>query len=428
MPRPATGAGTSQRRRGLAGFAAIAFALFVITSTACVGNLSPGGGWASPVPAGGWIYQASRNGQLFRMGARTGEVDQSWHYPQGKPFGVIYGTPLVTEKAVYAAAYTCRGDQCNAKVFAIDVDTALPVWSEQAFGVDTEIVGPLALHGNTLLFGTSNIGRDKTPGGFLYAIDATPDADKPLAERVGNRLKWRLPVDGKVWGGVTVDGDVAYFGAMDRTVYAVNVSDSIPAAADPARERVLWRFTSNGAIVSKPVVFGDKVYVGDFDGKLYSLDIRSRKGDSTSKTLDQGREWVYEAGAWVWSQPLIHDGVIFFGTLGGQVHAVDPASGRSAWPSPVKLEGEIIGRPEIVRGPGGQLLAVPSNKEDVWLLDLRSGQQIGEFVTRAGVAASPVSREGFVFIHTLDDKLQTFAVSSRARVNCIETVDRKACS
>ncbi|MBI4220402.1 MAG: PQQ-binding-like beta-propeller repeat protein [Chloroflexi bacterium] len=404
--------------------------LLVLGSTACVGGLNPGGGWAAPVPAGDWIYQASRDGQLFRMNAKTGEVDRGWRYPAegSKPFGVIYGTPVVTEKAVYAAAYTCRGDQCNAKVFAVDVNSALPLWSEQAYSIDTEIVGSLALHGDTLLFGTSNIGRDKTPGGYLYAIDARADADKPLAERIGTRLKWRLPLDGKLWGGVTVDGDVAYFGAMDRTVYAVNVSESIPANADPARERVLWRFTGNGAIVSKPVVSGDKVYVGDFDGKLYSLDTRARKSDATSRTLDTSREWAYDAGAWVWSQPLIHDGLIFFGTLGGMVHAVDPASGRSAWPAPAKIEGEVIGRPEIVRGPATEFLAVPSKKEDVWLLDLKNGQQIGEFNTRAGVAASPVSREGFVFIHSLDDTVQTFAVSSRARVNCIETRDRKACS
>ncbi|MBI2965749.1 MAG: PQQ-like beta-propeller repeat protein [Chloroflexi bacterium] len=404
-------------------------ALVALVAAACVGNLSPRGGWAAPVPAGEWVYQATRDGRLFRIDARTGQPDAAWAYPpDNQKFGVIYGTPLVTEDAVYAAAYSCRGDQCSARVYAVSTGDATSLWSEQYFAIDTEIVGPLALHGNTLLFGTSNIGRNSDSRGYLYAIDVTADANKPLAERVGDRLKWRVAVEGKVWGGPAIDGDTAYFGTMDRNVYAVDLSDKASSAGDNGQGRIAWRFESAGAFVARPLVAGGKLYIGDFDGKLYQLDVQSRRADGTSKTLDPRREWAIDLGGWVWSEPALKAGLLYAGTLAGDVFAVDVASGRFAWASPAKIEGQVIGAPAVLEGPGTPGLAVPSSKEDIWILDLRTGNVLGEFNTRAAVDGQPVARDGFIYAHSRNDQLQTFAISSRARVNCIDTLKRGACS
>lgn len=407
--------------------AAIAFALLVALSTvlACTGNLSPSGGWASPVTSGDWVYQATRQGSLIRVDAKTGLRDPAWQFPtEDQKFGVIYGTPLVTDNAVYAAAYTCRGDKCEARVYAVSTRDATPLWSERHFALETQIVGPLALSGETLLFGTADIERDRGRQGYLYAIDARPDADKPLSERIGNRLKWRVPVGGKIWGGVTVANGVAYFGSMDRSIYAVNISDQLAAGAS----RVLWTFEAEGAFVARPVVAGTKIYVGDFRGQFYKLDVEARAADRTRRTLDARREWSTELEGWVWAEPAIGDTAVFAGTLGGKVYALDIATGRSSWATPTQIEGQVIGSPTILGAPGTPTLAVPSSKEDVWLLDLRSGTVLGEFNTRAAVDATPVVRDGFVYIHSRNDQLQTFAISSRARVNCIQTIGAKACS
>lgn len=403
----------------------LALLVVLMATLACTGDLSPEGGWASPVPAGDWIYQATRQGSLIRMHSKTGQLDQMWKFPpEGQKFGVIYGTPLVTEEAVYAAAYTCRGDKCEARVYAISTRDATTLWSEQHYALETQIVGPLAKSGDTLLFGTADIARDRGTHGYLYAIDTRADADKPLSERIGNRFKWRVPVEGKVWGGVTVANGVAYLGSMDRRVYAVDLSDSLAVGAD----RVLWSFEAEGAIVGRPVVVDSKIYVGDFKGRLYRLDRDARSADLTRRTLDSRREWSTELEGWIWAEPTIGDTVLYTGTLGGKVYALDLATGRSTWVLPTQIDGQVIGSPVIIAGPGAPTLAVPSSKEDVWLLDLRSGSVLGEFNTRAAVDASPVVRDGFLYIHSRNDQLQTFAVSSRARVNCIETIGSKACS
>jgi outer membrane protein assembly factor BamB len=402
-------------------------ALVVLAAAACVGNLSPHGGWASPVASGDWVYQATRDGRLLRMDAKTGQPDLTWSYPpENQRFGVIYGTPVVTEEAVYAAAYTCRGDQCSARIYAVSTVDATPLWSEQYYALDTEIVGPLALHGNTLLFGTSHIGRDRGAKGYVYAIDITADATRPLAGRVGERFRWRQEVGGKVWGGPAVVGNTAYVGAMDRVVYAIDLSDGGP----PGGDRTVWRFETAGAVVARPVVAGGKVYIGNFDGVMYQLDDQARRSDSTSRTLDARREWQLDLDGWVWSEPVLRDGVLYTGTLGGGVFAIDVASGRHAWASPARVEGQVIGSPILLEGPGTPLLGVPSSKEDIWLFDLRSGSSLGEFNTRAAVDAQPLSRDGFVYAHSRNDQLQTFAISSRARVNCIETTAQppRACS
>jgi len=379
------------------------------------------------VASGDWVYQATRDGRLLRMDAKTGQPDPAWSYPpENQRFGVIYGTPVVTDEAVYAAAYTCRGDQCSARIYAVSTADATPLWSEQYYALDTEIVGPLALHGNMLLFGTSHIGRERSAKGYLYAIDVTADSRKPLAERVGERFLWRQEVGGKVWGGPVVDGDTAYLGAMDRLVYAIDVADSGTAAGD----RIVWRFETNGAVVARPVAAGGKLYVGNFDGVMYQLDDKARRADGTSKTLDARREWQLDLDGWVWSEPVVRDGTLYAGTLGGDVYAIDIASGKPAWAAPARVDGQVIGSPVVLEGPGTPLLGVPSSKEDIWLFDLRSGSSLGEFNTRAAVDAQPLSRDGFVYAHSRNDRLQTFAISSRARVNCIDTTAKppRACS
>ena len=112
--------------------------------------------------------------------------------------------------------------------------------------------------------------------------------------------------------------------------------------------------------------------------------------------------------------------------------AIDTAGGRFAWASPTRIDGQVIGTPVVLEGPGALSLAVPSSKENIWVLDLRSGSVLGEFSTRAAVDAQPLARDGFVYAHSRNDQLQTFAVSTRARVNCIETLPqdgvRRACS
>jgi outer membrane protein assembly factor BamB len=361
------------------------------------------------------------------MDAKTGQVDPAWSYPpDNQRFGVIYGTPVVTEDAVYAAAYTCRGDQCSARIYAVSTADATPLWSEQYYALDTEIVGPLGLHGNTLLFGTSHIGRDRGPKGYLYAIDITADSAKPLAERVGERFKWRQEVGGKVWGGPVVAGDTAYLGAMDRVVYAIDLADESAAPGD----RIVWRFETDGAFVARPVVASSKLYIGNFAGIMYQLDDQARRSDRTSRTLDARREWQLDLDGWVWSEPVVQDGMLYAGTLGGDVYAIDVASGRPAWAAPARVDGQVIGSPIVLEGKGTQLLGVPSSKEDIWLFDLRSGSSVGELNTRAAVDAKPLLRDGFVYAHSRNDQLQTFAISSRARVNCIETTAKtpRACS
>ena len=146
---------------------------------ACTGtlvSLSPSGGWAAPVVSGQWVYVASHNGHLVRINTQSGQIDGSWTYPStDKKWGVAYGTPDITSSAAYAADYSCKGNACQAKVFAVDPNTGKSLWVQPSFDLPTEIVGGVVAYKNTLIFGTSKVGKDPTPG-YLYALNATADA------------------------------------------------------------------------------------------------------------------------------------------------------------------------------------------------------------------------------------------------------------
>ncbi len=87
--------------------------------------------------------------------------------------------------------------------------------------------------------------------------------------------------------------------------------------------RILWRFHA-GAVESSPLLVNQRLYFGSWDHHVYALDVRGRKRKPRLM-------WRFEADDEVNSSPAYAGGVIYFGTNGGSVYAVNARTGRLRW-------------------------------------------------------------------------------------------------
>ncbi len=101
------------------------------------------------------------------------------------------------------------------------------------------------------------------------------------------------------------------------------------------------------------------LYFGTFGNQLHALDTRSRR-----------ELWVYTASHWVWGSPLLAEDQVILTDLSGNLIAVDAQSGRELWKintgaaitaSPTRI-GEVL----YIGNEAGQLYAVNLQGQSVW--------------------------------------------------------------
>ncbi|HLF71463.1 MAG TPA: PQQ-binding-like beta-propeller repeat protein [Dehalococcoidia bacterium] len=152
--------------------------------------------------------------------------------------------------------------------------------------------------------------------GYLYAFrpgDAGEGTTKPKAAS--------LKLNGPVIGGIAFDSstDTLYVSSGSRifSVRAADMANRISNSDDTVKYAQL--FETGGAIWSAPVYASGKVYFGSLDGNVYAVD------GVTGNEL-----WHYDSGHPVVSVTLL-GGVLITSGFENQVVALDPASGTEKW-------------------------------------------------------------------------------------------------
>ncbi|SPT60885.1 PQQ-binding-like beta-propeller repeat protein [Actinomadura madurae] len=152
--------------------------------------------------------------------------------------------------------------------------------------------------------GTVHIG---TAAGDVLALDAGT-----------GRVRWSLGTGGPPVGRPAVSGGVVYAGSRDRCLYAIKAASG----------RVLWRLPTGGPVTGGATVRGDSVYLGSRDGRLYRV---ARATGSVG--------WRFDAGGWInRCAPAAGDGLVYAGTAGGHLHAVDLRTGQGIAAPPPELD------------------------------------------------------------------------------------------
>jgi serine/threonine-protein kinase len=296
-------------------------------------------------------------GRLYALDARTGEERWTSTVPVEPQ-----SAPAVVDGRIYVGTWE-KGDK--GAVVALDTATGTELWRFPILlDVDSE-VGPfsdLQIYRRTVASSpavTNGVVYAAIPGNFIVALDAASGEER-----------WRKSIPPSNSSPAVVDG-VVYVGAHDRSILAL----------DAATGEERWR-RSLPQIPNTPVVADGTVYINcgnrsdGSGGWVFALDAVTgeerwhfaRPDDTLSAfiapTVAGGMvyvgtvnapgvvgadQWVFEAldaetGVTRWqvdvvgqlNQPVIADGVVYFGTgLDRSLLAVDAATGAERWRIPL---------------------------------------------------------------------------------------------
>ena len=271
--------------------------------------------------------------------------------------GAIYTTPVFFEGILYSATR-------EGVVYA--VDTGLNSPTAETDGIRNKLLwqkkmkkGILAepvIAGKYLLI-TSLDG--------IYAFDTFGQGEKSSGNPV-----WGVSINGTV-STPAVDSGMLFIGSEDRRLFGFDYSGS--------KLQKLWEYELSGACRMKPFVSqsGGYVAAATTDGFVYAVDKKSGAykwnfvvkspviGNIVSGIIsgaehlffgsDSGifycldssgkRLWQYTAGGKIRTEPVIHNGRIWFGSADNSMYALDMTTGKESFR--FKADGNIYGKPLI---------------------------------------------------------------------------------
>ncbi|MHB9053772.1 MAG: outer membrane protein assembly factor BamB family protein [Thermoleophilia bacterium] len=295
-----------------------------------------------------------------------------------------------------------------------------------------------ALLSTTLSCGTSSINeRDK-----IHSPQKSEANYRASSDHTGNygeeqfefpaAIKWKFFNTSKgVISSPVVSNNTLYFGSFDRYLYALDATNG----------NGIWRFRSAGSIVVSPVVDNGEVYFGSMDGSFYSLnqvtggklwsfqtaakqdakgnfsdqegpissatDVKETELNQITYRLSQTEGMVSSDGILpdkgISSTPVIDNGIIYFGTFGNRLYALNAANGKEVWE--FRTNYEINFSPAVSNG-----IVYFSTGSHLIALDAATGKKKWERPIANGVGASPVIAGGIVLY---DDGVHLLALEAK---------------
>jgi len=274
---------------------------------------------SSPAIANGKVYFGSGDGNVYAVDAKTGLLQ--WKFPTKD---VVHASPAVAGGTVYVGSW-------DSALYALDAETGQLRWTFEA-GQDPAIHNQVGFQSSpAVVDGTVYVGcRDA----HVYAIDAAT-----------GRKKWDYPTS-KSW----VIGTPA---VRDGTVYVGTSDTARVMALDAKTGRLKFNFSAKAYVFSSAAIAGKLVYVGNHAGRLFAIDAKTgelawefktdaAKRDPFKVVADDGSlnqqafaplfndfQDMYldfsryaSVGA-IMSSPVVDSGVLFVGSMDGNLHALE---------------------------------------------------------------------------------------------------------
>jgi len=355
----------------------MSFIAILVLSAACVGFASPKG-WSPPQFEDGNAFVFLDEGRLSALA--FDETDNSrarelWRFPNDDvnpieddiDLKAVYAPPIFVtiegEDFIILAAYS--GD-----IVSITKDDGRykPGLTGSWLINEGEIVGHAVVDEERLIFATTE--------GRLY-VRNVKDAEKTVDP-------W--PVDGKdlgaaIWASPIISDGVVITATMKGAVQAFSLETGLPVWDAP--------FKKDSAIAVLALINEDVLFVPGLGGIIDFIDVRS--GQSIGQS--------FETEGWVWAEPLVKDGILYFGDFAGNLYALDITKGinveNQVWP-PMFVGGKIKGKPVII----GQTLVLADEDATVHFIDIEKGIINYSFSLNdtSDIFASVVEYQGFAWI------------------------------
>lgn len=248
--------------------------------SACAGG-AVANSWAGITVVDETIY-LSNNQNVFAINASDGK--ELWRFPAEPIRNAFFYAPPILGKdgQVYAGGY-------HKILYAIS-QGGQQSW---AFEDAEHSYFAAALYDNETIYAPNGDGN-------LYALDTS------------GQLLWQFESKHGIWAAPIMTDQCLIQASMDHVVYCL----------DKNTGEVIWKSEDlGGAIVTAPEVGpAGELFVGTFGNEVVALD------GQNGKIL--GR---FQAGAWVWSSPLLYEGNLFFGDLNGNFYSIDAETFEKKW-------------------------------------------------------------------------------------------------
>jgi len=273
---------------------------------------------SSPAVVNHRVYFGSSDGHLYALDAETGVL--LWSFETGD---IVHASPAVANDTVYIGSW-------DSYFYALDAATGREKWRFKS-GDDPVYQNQVGFQSSPAVSnGVVYVGcRD----GHVYAIDANT-----------GKKNWDYSTS-QSWvnGTPAVRDGVVYVGTSDTFRFH---------ALDAKTGRLIFAFDAHSLIFGSAAIAGDLAYFGAFNGRLYAVDARSGKlawefqTDSSRKapsnmlspdgvfdktamapmfhnfldmTLNLSR--MFSVGA-ILSSPVVDQGTIYFGSADGSLYAI----------------------------------------------------------------------------------------------------------
>ena len=305
-------------------------------------------------------------------------LNPCWYLTVG---GSIFNNPAAAEGMVYFGAM-------DKSFYCVSEDGAL-VWRFPTNGLIASsptlatIPDPAGRPLAAVLFGSYD--------GALYCLDAATGAER-----------WRFQTQGEVYSQPCVAEGTVYFGSKDRHVYAL----------DAATGAERWRFAANGAICSSPRTFAPALAADAAEAAPGAVLCFGADSDAFYCLDSSGAvRWKFDGHSDRYLKPASDGRLVFFGSMDGNVYALDLATGGLAWRYPT---GSGIATDVVLATVNGQELLYAGSRDHCFyalrpdgslLWRFETPDVIGHGSTVAAVAAPDGARADAVYFGGCDNNL-----------------------
>lgn len=346
--------------------------LAALTATSCLGgkySLAD----RSPAPSPErWV--GFRNGPS-NLGVATTPLPENpkllWEIPSPDGFSA---TPVIDGNRVYMGSLS--GD-----LLCLDLATGAEIWKYKT----QEVVpaGQLAPGFNAPL----TLGEE-----LIYAGD--DQGTMHAVDKVSGQLRWKVETASEIVGGGVLfqpagsDSARLIFGSHAEKLFSIDCHTG----------ELLWTFNTNGPVNATPTLADRFTFVtGCSEPLMYVIDV------TTGEKADE-----IPLEALLIASAAERDGILYFGTDGGVVFALDRQQKQPIWKYSVPdREFRIQSSPAVT----AELVLIGSQDKHLHAIDRITGKARWEFRTRAKIDSSPVVCGDRVYFGGADKTLYALSLT-----------------
>ena len=300
--------------------------------------------------AAGTVYVGTLDGYLYAINLENGGL--KWKYQTS---GEIKSSPTVFSNVVYF------GDGMGV-FHAVDAQTGEPIWT---FEAEAEIISSANVAQDRLLFGSYDQ--------YLYCLSAEDGS-----------LAWKFETEGYVHGTPAIVNGAVVISGCDGYLRSINIADGVEQQ----------KIALGDYVAASPVILNGRAYAGTFGNQVLCAELEN------SEIL-----WWYEHPERhfpFYASAAVTDDIVVIGGRDKIVHTLKSQTGEPLWTYPAKSRVDsspvIVGERVFFGTVGGELVA----------LNLDSGEKVWEFVIGAAIIASPSVVTGKLVIGADDGRIYCF--------------------